>query len=201
MRGITRTVLMILFCGLGACTTSLSVRSNPPQAEVGIILPNRDTPKVIGQTPLDTDLDEFDSAVDVGTVVVVVQKPGYISQRFVVPNLSMAKLDIEANLLPHLRSDYEETNRIISLAFKAERHLMQKQPKEALELAKEIKKINENIAAAFQIEGASYFLQNDFRKAKIAWIRTIELQPNNHDARKMLSAVEEKLSGKKKRNN
>lgn len=172
---------------------SIAIQSSPPEAEVSVLLPGKETPRQLGKTPYTTDLDEVSEIVNEGTIVLVVSKRGYVSQQFVVPNLSSGDLVIEANLLPNLPSNYQEVNHIISRILAAERLLMENRLQEALDAAAEIKKVNENVAAAFEIEGAAYFLKNDLQKSRFAWIRALELEPNNPEAQTTLARIEEKL--------
>jgi len=186
-------VLSLLLLATGCGT--LTVRSSPPEADVGIILPGRETPKMIGQTPYSASFSELKDSVNQGTVVVVVQKRGYIPQKFVIPNLGSGNLELEASLLPNLPSNYQEVNRVVALTLRAERLILEQRFDEALEVASEIKGINENVASAFEIEGTVHFLQREFDKSRFAWIRALELDPNNPEGQSMLTRVEEQLSG------
>lgn len=190
MRHYLVPILSLWICyGCG----TLSVTSSPPEAEVEVLLPGKETPKSLGKTPYSVDLSELEEIVNEGTVVIVVTKRGYLPQRFVVPNIASGELTINANLLPNLPSNFREINRIITLVLKAERLIIQDRLPEALEIAKEIKNINENIALAYEIEGTVHFLQNSFKESRFSWIRSLELEPNNPEAQTMLSKIEENL--------
>lgn len=182
-----------LLAGLCTGCGTVAVRSSPPEAEVSVILPGKETAKTLGKTPYNTDLSSISEVVNEGTIVLVVEKRGYVPQQFVVPNLSSGALEIEANLLPNLPSNYQEVNKIIALTLKGERFLLENRLKEALETAEEIKKLNENISSAYELEATAQFLQNDFQKSRFAWVRALELEPNNPEAQTMLAQVEQKL--------
>lgn len=177
---------------LTACGT-VAVRSSPPEADVSVILPGKETPKTLGKTPYNSDLSSLSEIVNEGTIVIVVEKRGYVPQQFVVPNLSSGALEIEANLLPNLPSNYQEVNKIIALTLKGERFILENRLKEALETADEIKKLNENISSAYELEATAQFLKNDLQKSRFAWVRALELEPNNPEAQTMLAQVEAKL--------
>lgn len=189
---ILRVILTLLIGLLSACGT-VAVRSSPPEAEVSVVLPGKETAKTLGKTPYTADLSNLSEIVNEGTIVLVVEKRGYVSQQFVVPNLSSGALEIQANLLPNLPSNYQEVNKIIALTLKAERFILENRLKEALEASDEIKKLNENISTAFEIEGTVHFLQSDWQKSRFSWIRALELEPNNPEAQTMLAQVEQKL--------
>lgn len=181
---------------IGVACGTVAVRSSPPEAEVSVVLPGKETGKVLGKTPYTADLASLSELVNEGTIVLVVEKRGYMPQQFVVPNLSGGNLDIQANLLPNLPSNYQEVNKIIALTLKAERYILESRLKEALETAAEIKRLNENIATAYEIEATAHFLGNDLQRSRFAWIRALELEPNNPEAQTMLAQVEQRLGVK-----
>ena len=71
-----------------------------------------------------------------------------------------------------------------------------KQFDEALKTAAALKSINENIAVAFDIEGAAYLLKGEKEKSKIAWDRSLEIDPENPDTTKMLIKIKGSESSK-----
>jgi tetratricopeptide (TPR) repeat protein len=179
---------------LSASCGTVSVISNPPEAEVSIVLPGKESLKPLGKTPLEVPISNLEGAVNQGTVVLVVDREGYVPQRFIVPNLGGGKLSIEATLSPFFDTNYQEFNNVIGKVLKAERLVLEKRLDEALATAKEIKAINENVAVAHEIEGTALFLKGDFANSRFAWIRALELDPNNHESRTMLDVVTSKLN-------
>ncbi len=182
-------ILAAIFSGCG----TMQVRSTPPEAEVGVILPGKESIKVLGKTPFVAEISDLEDMVNEGTIVVVISKQGYLPQNFVVPNLS-GKLEIEANLSPNIPGNYQEINNIVALVLSAERALMEKRFDEALNQVKELKKINQNISSAYELEGTALFLQKDLKNSRYAWIRALELNPNNPEARNMLALIERELA-------
>lgn len=195
LKTLKKFILLNIMAVLTSCGT-LTVRSSPPEASVGIILSDQEKPKILGATPLTTDISDLSEAVNSGTVIVVVEKRGYISQQFIVPNLTGGSLQIDANLKPNLPSNYQGINRIVTLTLRAERRIIEKRLDEAMTTATEIKKINENIAAAYEIEGTVHFLKRDLKNSRFAWIRSLELEPNNPEGQKILAAIEKTLGVK-----
>lgn len=176
----------------GGCA-SISIHSNPPEATVELRVPGVDAPKNLGKTPFETNISQLENVINNGPIVISVSKPGYISQNFVVPNLVNGKLKLDTTLTPNLPSNYAEVNRIVSLSFQAERFILEKRFDEALKVAESIKNLNENVASAFHIEGTVFYLKNELEKAKFAWIRSLELEPNNAEAKGVLQQIEKKL--------
>jgi predicted negative regulator of RcsB-dependent stress response len=88
-------------------------------------------------------------------------------------------------------------NKIVKLVLQAEREIMMKQVDAALKTASNIKAINDNIAMAWEIEGAAYCVKGDLAKAKVSWLRSLEIDPENPETTKMLGTIDEKLGTKK----
>ena len=190
---LMRLMLAALIISAAGCGT-VAIKSTPPEAEIMVMVPGKEAMQPLGKTPYTADLDELEQIVNEGTIIIVVQKQGYVPKQFVVPNLGGGKLDIETTLTPNLPTDYREVNKIISLTLKAERLLLQKQFDEALKAAAEIRKINDNVATAYEVEGTVHFLENRLEKSRFAWIRALELDPDNPEAQNMLSMVEKRMN-------
>lgn len=185
--------LLAFLIPLSISCGTVSIKSTPPEAEVGIVLADQEKPKSLGKTPLTMDLSDIEDAVNTGTIVVVVKKRGYVPQHFVIPNLSGGELDINAILSPNLPSNFQAINRIVTLTLRAEREIIQKRFDDAIKTAAEIKKINENVSSAYEIEGTVFFLQKKMKKSRFAWIRALELEPNNPEGQKILASIEKSL--------
>lgn len=194
-----RAILLLwsLLAVMNAGCASVSIDSIPTDAEVGIILQGEEGVRVIGRTPFESALGDLDDLTNKGAVTLVVRKRGYLSQHFLIPNVPHADLKMSTNLLPDLPRNYEEVNHIVALILKGQRYLLEKRYDQALKVATEIKKENENIASAHEIEGAAYLLTNKLRDARFAWIRVLELEPENHEAKGMLALVETRMGVRK----
>jgi Tfp pilus assembly protein PilF len=44
---------------------------------------------------------------------------------------------------------------------------------------------------------AAYFVKGDLAKAKVSWLRSLEIDPENPETTKMLGTIDEKLGTKK----
>ncbi len=183
-------VLIITGCG------SVSIKSAPDAAEVLVMIPGKSDPKVLGKTPYEARISELGAAANAGPIVLQIRKNGYHPQFLYVPNASGGTLEFSTNLKPTLISNYSDINRIIKLTLLGERQLQTKQLEEALKTAQSLKMINENIAVAWDIEGAAYLLKGDRVKSKLAWERSIEIDPENPDTTKMLNRMNAKESPK-----
>lgn len=168
---------------------SVSIKSAPDAAEVLVMIPGKSDPKVLGKTPYEARISELGAAANAGPIVLQIRKNGYHPQFLYVPNASGGKLEFSTNLKPTLVSNYSDINRIIKLTLLAERQLQTKQLDDAIKTAQSLKLINENIAVAWDIEGAAYLLKGDRAKSKASWERSIEIDPENPDTTKMLNRM------------
>jgi hypothetical protein len=168
---------------------SVSIKSAPDAAEVLVMIPGKSEPKVLGKTPYEVRLSELGSAANSGPIILQIRKTGFHPQFLYVPNASGGKIEFSTNLKPSIISSYSDINRIIKLTLLGERQLQLKRLDEALKTAQSLKLINENIAVAWDIEGAAYLLKGDRERSKSAWERSLEIDPENPDTTKMLNRL------------
>jgi hypothetical protein len=186
----------LLVFGACACGT-ITVTSTPQGAEVALIQPGQDKGNPIGTTPFTSPLSTLTSKVGDGPIILQVRKPGFQAQNFVVPDVSGARLKL-ATVLPQVNSGaYIDINRIVRLTLQAERQILQNQLDEAIATAVEIRKINENVTSAWEIEGTAQLMKGDFARSRLAWQRSLEIDGDNPDALHMIQLVDEKLGIKK----
>lgn len=194
---ISKLCLIILAAlGLQACGT-VAVRSNPSGAEILLMQPGRSDPKPMGKTPYEGKLSDLGSAANSGPIVIQIKKPGYVTQNLYVPNASGSRIEFDTNLKPVNPGSYADMNKIVKLILQAERQIMMKQVDDAIKTAADIKAMNDNVAVAWEIEGAAYFVKGDLAKAKLSWLRSLEIDPENPETAKMISTIDEKLGTKK----
>ena len=179
-----------------ACGT-VAIRSNPSEAELSLMQPGRADPKPLGKTPYEAKLGDLGSAANSGPIIIQIKKPGFITQNLYVPNASGSRIEFDTNLKPVNPGSFADMNKIVKLVLQAEREIMTKQVDEALKTAAAIKAMNDNIAAAWEIEGAANFVKGDITKAKLAWQRSLEIDPENPETVKMLSTIDQQAGGKK----
>lgn len=193
---VRRLALLAACIPLISCGT-VAIRSSPSDAEISLMQPGRSDPKPLGKTPYEGKLGDLGSAANSGPIVLQIKKPGYITQNLYVPNASGSRIEFDTNLKPVNPGSFADMNKIVKLVLQAEREIMMKQVDEALKTASNIKSINDNIAMAWEIEGAAYFVKGDLAKAKVSWLRSLEIDPENPETAKMLSTIDEKLGTKK----
>ncbi|MCX6130243.1 MAG: hypothetical protein NTX25_14420, partial [Proteobacteria bacterium] len=161
--------------------------------EIFVTVPGKAEARLLGKTPFESKVGALAEIANEGPISVVIKKDGYFSQSYFVPNLFSGGLSIDANLSPNVPTSYKEINRIVGLAFEGERYVLQKRFDDALKTVEEIKKLNPNIAVAFHLLGTINYLKNQYKESRFAWIRALELEPNDTEAKTMLELVEKKM--------
>ena len=189
-------VLGLSLLYLTGCGT-VAIRSSPSDAEVSIMLPGRWDPKPLGKTPYEGKLSDLGSAANSGPIIVQIKKPGFITQHLYVPNATGSRIEFDTNLKPINPGSYADMNKIVKLVLQAEREIMTKQVDEALKTAAAIKAMNDNVAVAWEIEGAANFVKGNLAKAKLAWQRSLEIDPENPETVKMLGTIDQQSREKK----
>lgn len=182
---------LLISCG------TVGIRSNPSEAEILVMQPGRLDPKPLGKTPYEGSLSDLGAAANSGPIIIQIKKAGFITQNLYVPNASGSRIEFDTNLKPINPGSFQDMNKIIKLVLQAEREIMTKQVDQALKTAEAIKSMNDNISAAWEIEGAANFVKGDLKKAKAAWLRSLEIDPENPDTAKMLSTIDKQLEQKK----
>lgn len=196
MRQFLKALLPIFLVISNSCGGTLNVRTSPSEADIVLVQPGKVDSKPLGKTPYTSKIGDLGSAANGGPIVLQVQKKGFMPQSLYIPNASGSKLDFDVNLKPVNPGSYEDMNKIIKLVLLAERQIILKQLDEAIKTADAIKAINDNIAMAYEIEGAAQFVKGDLQKAKVAWNRSLAIDPENPDTAKMLKTIDEKLGTK-----
>lgn len=189
MRFVFFLLTLYAFTGCG----TIEIKSTPPEAEVYLYIPGKGEPKNIGKTPINEKVGKLSDWVNQGTIILTIKKQGFLEQSYIVPNLSQGDLKIQATLKTYASSEYKHINQIIALSFKAERLIIEKRLKEAIEVIKKIKELDENVAVAYQLMGTVLFLQKNLKDSRFEWVRSLELEPNNPESEKMLALINEKL--------
>ncbi len=193
---VSKLLLPAFIIFANACAGTLNVRTNPSEAELVLVQPGKVDSKPLGKTPYTAKISDLGSAANGGPIVLQVSKKGFMPQSLYIPNAAGSKLDFDVNLKPVSPGSFDEMNRIIKLVLAAERQIMLKQVDEAIKTADAIKAINDNIAMAYEIEAAAQFVKGDLQKARVAWNRSLAIDPENPDAARMIKTIDEKLGTK-----
>ncbi len=174
-----------------ACSPTIAVESSPAGAEIALEVEGDDVPRVLGYTPFKTTGTALSDLAGTAPKRLVVRKQGFRSESFLVPETG-GDLAIRAALAADA-ANYAEINRYVRLVLKGQRLLLQRRFEETMKVAAEIRRASENVASAYELEGTVYYLTDKMAQARAAWARVIELEPDNDEARGMLTLIEARL--------
>lgn len=97
-----------------------------------------------------------------------------------------------AGSLPN--TDRDRTERVVGYVFQGQQAIMKGQYAEALKEVDKALQIDEYSNNAWLLKGSIKYLQKDFEGAKVAWERTLKLDPYNKVAYQYLSDVYKRLN-------
>jgi len=191
MKILQITALFATSATLFNCGT-ISINSNPAGADIYLVSMGKSKGKLVGKTPYTSNAKSLADQAGTGqqSLVLLIEKRGYESQRYILPALTGGDLNIQVNLDNNRQSEaFQDTVKVVNYVLKAERAIIDKNFKEALDLSKEIKKINDYIPYAYEIDGTVYYLDGKLKQSAAAWERVLELEPDNLDAQRMLREI------------
>lgn len=183
--GLILSLALAIFL-VGGCTT-LKVTSLPAGASVKLLSGPGGKDIVLGETPFESSLPVEVS--DRGSALIEISKSGYEPKTILVTNLSLGEVALETSLKIDSRSSTKQMNRVITLAFRAERYLAEGRIDEAMKAAEELKSINDNLAISYQIEGAAYVLRNEMDKGRHAFEQALSLNPDDAEIQETLEQL------------
>ena len=189
----SRVITAFLFAVIAGCGT-VEINSEPREAEIFVLGPGQDKGRPLGKTPFQGALSDMTDIAGEGPLVIQLRKQGYLPQSIFVPNVSGSDLKISL-VLPSAKSDsqFTEINRIVRIALRAEREILEKRFDAAMASAQEIRKINENATSSYEIEGAVFLLKGQLEKSLSSWQKSLAIEPQNADALGMVNLIEKKL--------
>jgi len=90
-------------------------------------------------------------------------------------------------------ADRDNKEKVVSLVFQAQKSIMRQKYQEALTAVDKAISMDEYATNAWLLKGSIKYLQRDFASAKIAWERTLKLDPYNKVAFRYLNNVYKEL--------
>ena len=188
--------LATLIAVLTASCATVEITSEPRDAEVFILRPGQNSGKSLGKTPYQGKLSEIVGMAGEGPIILQLRKAGFMPQSIFVPNISGSDLKVSTIMPSSSTETYPDINRVVRLALRAEREILEKRFDAAVASAQEIRKINENATSSYEIEGAVYLLKGDLEKSLASWRKSLAISPDNADATGMVNLIEAKLGRK-----
>lgn len=198
---IIRFAALALSAGtlVGCSTAMLTLRSNPPKAQIFAGPLGTPTRNLIGETPLTISASDLEAKVGKpGPVSFELKKEGFVPSRAVVTDLSSIDLALDLELVAENGlEDQEKLNAAINGLFECRRLTKVGKTAEALKLATELKKNYPQMAAAYEIEGGLYYLNKKYKEALDSYGMAAHLDPKNPAVARMHGRLETLLGIKR----
>lgn len=179
----------------GCATASIGLDSVPNQAEVYAQPLGGGEPALLGKTPLNLRAPEIlKQTGGSGPVLLEFRKNGYNAHRAVITDLSPVDLNLKVALLPMSGlEDQDRMNQLIDTVFEAQRLALSGRFEDATAQVKRVQKEAPQMAAAYEIEGGIYFLQNRLTEALDAYRIAARFNPANPETTRMRNFLEDAL--------
>lgn len=193
-------LFILAFVAAPAWALKLEVRSNPEKAEVRMRLLNSVELKKIGETPLETTVEEFVRSYAEGqdAVILEVFKPGHEPYRMTMPLFLKSDFMLDVNL--EKKSGYDEIKKIdgaIAELFEAQRMIRSQNYDAAITKLQALEKTFPNTSVAKELLGAAHYLKKDFKAALDFYQQAVSANTDNLDAAKMVQYLEKTMGLKK----
>jgi hypothetical protein len=179
---------LLLLAGGGCATSSLTVDSNPPGAQVSVA-DGSNNQKVLGPTPIVLTPSNFPELYTAGETLTV-SKQGFHSQVIFVPTSHVtANGSLKVNLKAEEVGQTNQANEIAEQVAHAQQLLFKKDLTEAERVLRELTEKHATIAVFYSLLGNVYYLKKDLSKALSSYERALTLEPNNLDIQKMVRKI------------
>lgn len=89
--------------------------------------------------------------------------------------------------------DRDDSESVVGLMFKSQQQIARGQYDKALELLDKAIRMNEYSSSAWLLKGSASYLKKDFQSAKVAWEKTLKIDPYNKVAYNYLNQVYKRL--------
>lgn len=196
MKKINIFVFAIMALMLSACTSAaLKVTSTPEKAEVWISS-EREQPQKVGETPLYIDRSSISKGAG-KQLTVKIQKDGFLPETVVMPISSMGDgIEISAKLseskaalmCSNQGASFEKLAKGVA---NVQLLLSRNQYGEARGQLSSLLSDFPEVSVLHDLMGNVHYLSKNLEAAKISYQRSVDLNPNNPDTRRML----DRLSG------
>jgi hypothetical protein len=178
---------------LQSCAHRVLVKSEPAGASVRLLGENGKAGASLGTTPLDLkNLPGNDVAL------VELEKDGHLPKVIVIPKVQNATITASVRLQPLTREYLAEKNRRDFAAsmnsnfaqmLKLQSLVLERNKAEVEKLEGQMKTEFTDVSLFHSLMGNHHFLQANFKEAKIRYEKALVLDPNNEEARTMLTQM------------
>lgn len=181
---------------LSACSTTMTVVSNPKEADVFVLGISDSRRTLIGKTPI--ELPPLQKGQDYYYLEII--KPGYMPSVAIIPFISSLSANVEVKMTMK-KQDSEwfkmamrgvfinDTDAIVREFLQFQEKMIQGNDAECVRLINVMGRVYGNIAAYHSLVGAYYWQKNNLEEARNSFERLLALNPKDAEAKRMLSVL------------
>ena len=196
-------VWVAILCLTCSCSSVFTVKSDPLQADVMFKDPKSGEKKSLGKTPLSLPTQDVRAAVGEGIssgefFTVSVEKDGFVSQTFSIPTTKFGTLVTELDVKLAKGTDVEEqrtASDVLSRLFLAQKLALAQQYERAQIEIDKILVTFPKFARAYTMRASIYMAQKNYPESVKWYEEAIKIDPQMHEAVKMLARARTLQSG------
>lgn len=191
---ITIRVFSLFGLLFGCAASNLSVNSVPQEAEVSVV-GDSGSPVFLGKTPLNVPTDQVTSQVN-GSATLVIAKPGFKSEHFLVPKISLSsRVQVSAqlkedNVSPMCAEADETLSRVVRDVAEVQNLMLQKRYDQAKSLLDGLILRHPKVSVFHDLQGNIYYLQRVTDQALKSYQRSLQLDPTSTETQRMVQKLE-----------
>jgi tetratricopeptide (TPR) repeat protein len=189
-------VWALLLAFAPACSHTIEIKTSPAGAEVRLAARGKQSERVLGVTPLrlalpaDGNLAHFEVTLtgSRSRSVLLPLTPNEVSK----VSLDLSPIDSKWFESELLKSHPEVLSQAMEQIFAFQRVVLKGDSKEVETLVPRFQLSLGRVSVFHSLLGNHYFLKNEREKAKSAYSRALELDPNNAEARQVLQLLQKR---------
>ena len=175
---------------------TLSMKSNPSEADVFVVNTTTNKRVKIGKTPFEMEMQEIVINFAGSEVFLLeVEKSGYESYRVMIGQVGSNQVDLTVNMNPvKTIIEQKDTDDLIAQLFDIQRQIRTKDYSSAINRLVDLEKKYPNYSIIAELIGSAYYLDQKFKEALGYYRKAFSVNPENKDAFIMKNYLEKKFN-------
>ena len=175
---------------------TLSMKSNPSEADVFVVNTTTNKRVKIGKTPFEMEMQEIVVNFAGSEVFLLeVEKSGYENYRVMIGQVGSNQVDLTVNMNPvKTIIEQKDTDDLIAQLFDIQRQIRTKDYSSAINRLVDLEKKYPNYSIIAELIGSAYYLDQKFKEALGYYRKAFSVNPENKDAFIMKNYLEKKFN-------
>ena len=178
---------------MSCSSASIKFQSAPEKAQVyAHSLGTAGEMLLLGDTPLTISASDLNKKLGAsGPVLVEFRKPGHLTSKLFVTDLSSTALTVNTELVAsNGLEDMDKLNNLIDQVFESQRLARALRPDDALKALAELKKTYPQVAAIYELEGGIFYMGKKYKEALDSYGQAIKYNPKSSSSIRIHDALE-----------